>query len=84
MKTKVMNELKELYQNCPDTMYLIKVIVASSLFSAFLVLAPHEVVIPVVLIAVIAAIIALIIWSFQQERHMYDRDKPLDHQIKED
>ena len=71
MKTKVMNELKELYH--PDTMYLIKVIVASSLFSAFLVLAPHEVVIPVVLIAVIAAIIALIIWSFQQERHMYDR-----------
>ena len=66
MKTKVMNELKELYQNCPDTMNLIKVIVAS----------PHEVVIPVVLIAVIAAIIALIIWSFQQERHMYDRDKP--------
>lgn len=77
MKTKVMNELKELYQNCTDTMYLIKVIVASSLFSAFLVFAPHEVVIPVVLIAVIAAaIIALIIWSFQQERHMYDRDKP--------
>ena len=37
MKTKVMNELKELYQNCPDTMNLIKVIVASSLFSAFLV-----------------------------------------------
>ena len=76
MKTKVMNELKELYQNCPDTMNLIKVIVASILFSVFLVLVPHEVVIPVVLIAVIAAIIALIIWSFQQERHMYDRDKP--------
>lgn len=75
LKTKVMIELKEC-QNCTDTMYLIKVIVASSLFSAFLVLAPHEVVIPVVLIAVIAAIIALIIWSFQQERHMYDRDKP--------
>ena len=30
MKTKVMNELKELYQNCPDTMNLIKIIVASS------------------------------------------------------
>ena len=56
-----MNELKELYQNCPDTMNLIKVIVASSLFSVFLVFVPHEVVIPVVLIAVIAAIIALII-----------------------
>ena len=76
MKTKVMNELKELYQNCPDTMNLIKVIVASSLFSAFLVFVPLEVVIPVVLIAVIGAIIALIMWSFQQERHMYDRDKP--------
>lgn len=76
MKTKVMNELKELYQNCPDTMNLIKVIVASSLFSVFLVLVPHEVVIPVVLIAVIVAIIALIIWNFQQERHMYDRDNP--------
>jgi len=84
MKTKVMNELKELYQNCPDTMNLIKVIVASSLFSAFLVLAPHEVVIPVVLIAVIAAIIGLIIWSFQQERHMYDRDKPYGSSIKEE
>ena len=84
MKTKVMNELKELYQNCPDTMNLIKIIVASSLFSAFLVFAPHEVVIPVVLIAVIAAIIALIIWSFQQERHMYDRDKPYGSSIKEE
>lgn len=79
-----MNELKELYQNCPDTMNLIKVIVASSLFGAFLVLVPHEVIIPVVLIAVIATIIALIIWSFQQERHMYDRYNPYDHQIKEE
>ena len=37
--------LKELYQNCPDTMFLVKTIVVSSLFAAFLVFAPSEVVI---------------------------------------
>lgn len=68
--------MKQLFQNYPDTMALIKVIVVSSLFGAFLVFAPSEVVIPSVLIAVVVAIIALIIWSFKQERHMYDRDKP--------
>ena len=76
MKTKVMNELKELYQNCPDTMYLIKGIVASSLFSAFLVFAPCEVVMPVVLISAVMFLVGLVVWSFKQERHMYDRDKP--------
>ena len=71
-----MNKLKELFQNCPDTMFLIKTIVVSGLFGAFLVLVPCKVVMPSVLVAVIVAIIALVIWSFQQERHMYDRDKP--------
>ena len=76
IKTKVMNELKELFQNCPDTMFLIKTIVVSGLFGAFLVFTPCKVVVPSVLVAVIVAIIALVIWSFQQERHLYDRDKP--------
>jgi cytochrome c-type biogenesis protein CcmH/NrfF len=76
MKTKVMNELKELYQNCPDTMDLIKVIVASSLFGAFIVFAPSKIVLPVVLIAIVVLLVGLIVWSFKQERHMYDRDKP--------
>jgi len=76
MKTKVMNELKELYQNCPDTMALIKVIVVSSLFGAFMVCAPDNVVLAFGVIAPIVFIIYLIIWSFQEERHMYDRDKP--------
>jgi len=78
MRIKMLPDMiiHKFYKQYPDTMNLIKIIVASSLFSAFLVFAPHEVVIPVVLIAVIAVIIALIIWSFQQERHMYDRDKP--------
>ncbi len=71
-----MNKLKELFQNCPDTMFLIKTIVVSGLFGAFLVFAPCKVVMPSVLVAVIVAIIALVIWSFQQERHLYDRDKP--------
>lgn len=72
-----MKELKELYQNCPDTMFLIKTIVVSGLFSAFLVFAPCKVVIPVVgIIAPIVFIISLIIWSFHKERHMFDRDKP--------
>lgn len=71
-----MNKLKELFQNCPDTMFLIKTIVVSGLFGEFLVFAPCKVVMPSVLVAVIVAIIALVIWSFQQERHVYDRDKP--------
>lgn len=71
-----MNKLKELFQNCPDTMFLIKTIVVSGLFGAFLVFVPFKVVMPSVLVAVIVAIIALVIWSFQQERHMYDRNKP--------
>lgn len=76
MKTKVMNELKELYQNCPDTMALIKVIVVSSLFGAFLVFAPIKAQLVFMVVAPIAFLIGLIIWSFHQERHMYDRDKP--------
>lgn len=73
----MINILKELYQNCPDTMFLIKTIVVSSLFAAFLVLAPSEVVIPVMgVIAPIVFIIGLIIWSFRKERHIFDRDKP--------
>lgn len=76
MKTKVMNELKELYQNCPDTMNLIKIIVVSSLFGAFLVFAPIKAQLVFMVVAPIAFLIGLIIWSFHQERHMYDRDKP--------
>jgi len=76
MKTKVMNELKELYQNCPDTMNLIKIIVVSSLFGAFLVFAPIKAQLVFMVVAPIAILIGLIIWSFHQERHMYDRDKP--------
>ncbi len=76
MKTKVMNELKELYQNCPDTMNLIKIIVVSSLFGAFLVFAPIKAQLVFMVVAPIAFLIGLIIWSFQEERHMYDRDKP--------
>ena len=76
MKTKVMNELKELYQNCPDTMNLIKIIVVSSLFGAFLVFAPIKAQLVFMAVAPIAILIGLIIWSFHQERHMYDRDKP--------
>ena len=68
--------MKNLYQNYPDTMILIKGLFIGVLLGAFLMFAPSEVVIPSVLIAVVVAIIALIIWSFQQERHMYDRDKP--------
>ena len=76
MKTKVMNELKELYQNCPNTMNLIKIIVVSSLFGAFLVFAPIKAQLVFMVVAPIAILIGLIIWSFHQERHMYDRDKP--------
>jgi hypothetical protein len=76
MKTKVMSELKELYQNCPDTMNLIKIIVVSSLFGAFLVFAPIKAQLVFMVVAPIAFLIGLIIWSFHQERHMYDRDKP--------
>lgn len=76
MKTKVMNELKELYQNCPDTMNLIKIIVVSSLFGAFLAFAPIKAQFVFMVVAPIAFLIGLIIWSFHQERHMYDRDKP--------
>lgn len=76
MKTKVMNELKELYQNCPDTMNLIKIIVVSSLFGAFLVFAPIKAQLVFMVVAPIAFLIGLIIWSSHQERHMYDRDKP--------
>ena len=76
MKTKVMNELKELYQNCPDTMNLIKIIVVSSLFGAFLVFAPIKAQLVFMVVAPIAILFGLIIWSFHQERHMYDRDKP--------
>jgi hypothetical protein len=71
-----MNELKELYQNCPDTMNLIKIIVVSSLFGAFLVFAPIKAQLVFMVVAPIAFLIGLIIWSFQEERHMYDRDKP--------
>ena len=80
MATKQKNKrhkiMKNLYQNYPDTMILIKGLFIGVLLGAFLMFAPSEVVIPSVLIAVVVAIIALIIWSFQQERHMYDRDKP--------
>ena len=76
MKTKVMNELKELYQNSPDTMNIIKIIVVSSLFGAFLVFAPIKAQLVFMVVAPIAILIGLIIWSFHQERHMYDRDKP--------
>lgn len=68
--------MKQVVQNYPDTMILIKGLFIGVLLGAFLMFAPSEVVIPSVLIAVVVAIIALIIWSFKQERHMYDRDKP--------
>ena len=68
--------MKQLFQNYPDTMALIKVIVVSSLFGAFIVFAPSKIVLPVVSILVVVLLVGLIVWSFKQERHMYDRDKP--------
>lgn len=67
--------MKQLFQNCPDTIALIKVIVVSSLFGAFLVFAPIKAQLLFMVVAPIAFLIRLIIWSFQQERHIYDRDK---------
>lgn len=69
--------MKQLFQNYPDTMALIKVILVSSLFGAFLVFAPIKAQLVFMVVAPIAFLIGLIIWSFKQERHMYDRDKPI-------
>ena len=66
--------MKQLFQNYPDTMALIKVIVVSSLFGAFLVFAPIKAQLVFMVVAPIAFLIGLIIWSFRMEYHRYDRN----------
>lgn len=75
--------MKQLFQNYPDTMALIKVIVVSSLFGAFLVFAPIKAQLVFMVVAPIAFLIGLIIWSFRMEYHRYDRNESFIESMKQ-
>ena len=66
--------MKQVVQNYPDTMIIIKGIVLGILVGICMVNEPAGIFFLCITPPVV--IIGLIIWSFKQERHMYDRDKP--------